>query len=310
MSYVVSFENVYKIYPPNTIALRGLSFSVKKNDWLVILGPNGAGKTTTLKIISTITRPSKGKVKVFGHDVSKDRDVIRSKLCIVPQEICLDPWFPLEKSLEFIARMHGINKKEAKKLVKSALKKVGLLGHERKLVEALSTGMMRRAQLAIAFIVDRPLILLDEPTLGVDIIGKFEIWELLRNELKNRTVLIATNDLIEAEKLGQKVLLINNGESIAFGNVNDIVRQQVGELTLRISLKSKDYIQSIIDKLKEEVSSEKLIYGKTKTISIVINSVEEAMMLLSALSDYSNIIESFGLDRFSLEDLFRKLINR
>lgn len=235
-------------------AVKGVSFDVKPGEIFGLLGPNGAGKTTIISNITTLEKPSSGDVKVFGQSVVDNGKWTKKQIGIVAQEIVTQGFFNLEEILTFHSGYYGIwNNKER---IEYLLQKLGLFEHRHKLVKQLSGGMKRRLMIAKALVHNPKLLLLDEPTAGVDIELRNSLWAFVR-ELKQQgmSILLTTHYLQEAEELCDRVGIIHKGELKYVGETRGIIHQltkrQV-EITFNEGdwsrLKASPYYQTAKDK--------------------------------------------------------------
>ena len=225
----LTVENLTKIYLKNKEkqisdkALNNLTFQVKQGEIFGLLGPNGAGKTTFLSILGGTVIKSKGKVNVWGFDLDKNPRQVRASIGIVPQEINVDPFFTPRKLLELQAGMYGIRKKD--RITDVILKLVSLEDQSRSYTRSLSGGMKRRLLVAKALVHQPPIIILDEPTAGVDVELRKKLWKYIRKLNKSGvTVILTTHYLEEAEKVFDFIAIINKGLVVACEKKKKIVR--------------------------------------------------------------------------------------
>ncbi|MCB0394361.1 MAG: ABC transporter ATP-binding protein [Bdellovibrionales bacterium] len=210
-------------------AVRGVSFDIKKGEIFGLLGPNGAGKTSIISIITSLEKPTSGSVRVFGTDVLNQDPLIKSRIGFVPQEIVTHGFFTVEEVLEFISGYYGL--KNNKKRIDELLKRLGLWEHREKKIPQLSGGMKRRFLIAKALVHSPDILLLDEPTAGVDIELRESLWKFVRelNQQDGVSILLTTHYLEEAEELCNRVGILNLGELKKIGPTRELVK----ELTLR-----------------------------------------------------------------------------
>lgn len=203
-------------------ALKGISFEVQSAEIFGLLGPNGAGKTTTLAAITTLEEPSAGKVKVFGHCVKADPIEAKKRLGVVHQEVINSGFFTVEEILDFQSGFYGIRKNRER--IHFLLNKLSLYEHRQKKVKQLSGGMKRRLMIAKALVHSPKLLLLDEPTAGVDIGLRETLWDFVR-ELKKEgvSILLTTHYLEEAEMMCDRVAIINHGRIECLGPTKEII---------------------------------------------------------------------------------------
>ncbi|MGZ3804027.1 MAG: ABC transporter ATP-binding protein [Pseudobdellovibrionaceae bacterium] len=218
----LEIENLRKSYGPIE-AVRGVSFAVQPAEIFGLLGPNGAGKTTIISIVTTLEKPTSGKVKVFGQDVSENPLFTKKQLGVVHQEVISSGYFDVEEILEFQSGYYGFRKNTER--IHFLLHKLNLYEHRRKKVKQLSGGMKRRLMIAKALVHNPKLLLLDEPTAGVDITLRETLWDFVR-ELKKEgmSILLTTHYLEEAEMLCDRVGIINYGRIETLGPTKNIIK--------------------------------------------------------------------------------------
>ncbi|GAB4221935.1 MAG: ABC transporter ATP-binding protein [Francisella sp.] len=206
-------KNLTKVYKGGFKAVDNISFEVKQGDFFALLGPNGAGKSTTLGMISSLVNKTSGQIKIFGYDIDKDYIQARKLLGVMPQEINLHIF---EKPIDILvtqAGFFGIPKKEALPYAEELLKKVDLYDKRNTQVRFLSGGMKRRLMVIRALIHKPKLLILDEPTAGVDVELRNSLWEMIKDFHKNGlTIILTTHYLEEAEAMCKHIALINNGK--------------------------------------------------------------------------------------------------
>ncbi len=216
-------------------ALDGVSLRVGRGEVVALLGPNGAGKTTTIGILCGLISLDAGRASVLGVP-SSDKDRVSRMIAYVPQETALDYLMSVEDNLRFIGWLRGLRGGELRERVEWALREFGLLDKRGLPVIALSGGLMRRVQLAGAFMLEREVLVLDEPTLGLDPMGKMMVWEMVRERARRGSaVLVATNDMHEAEVLADRIAFLNRGRVVAFDTA-DRLKSLSGNSYLRLRL--------------------------------------------------------------------------
>jgi ABC-2 type transport system ATP-binding protein len=230
-------ENLVKVFGSRlpVRAVDGLSFTVRRGSIFGLLGPNGAGKTTTLRIMTTLLRPSSGRVEVLGHDVVRAPLDVRRQIGVVIQEQAADLLLNVRDNLLTFARFHGRSMAEAQPRAREAMAQFGLTEAADRKVQDLSGGMRRRVQVAKMFMVDVPIVFLDEFSTGMDPILKRSVMDLLRAQAaRNRTIVLTTQVLTEAEELCDDILIINQGRQVAHGTLHDLkmLTHRLYEVTL------------------------------------------------------------------------------
>lgn len=222
---VKNLERSFKIKNnENFLALKGLSFEVRKGEIFGLLGPNGAGKTTTIKILSTMLAPSSGEAKILGFDTFNDSKEVRKYInFIFGGERSLYWRLTAKENLEYFADLYKIPKKEQKILVPQLLKKVGLMDEINKRVEIFSKGMKQRLQIARALLNKPEVIFLDEPSIGLDPIGAMELKKIIKELSRSgTTIILTTHYLNEAEELCDRIAIINKGKIIALDTITGL----------------------------------------------------------------------------------------
>jgi ABC-2 type transport system ATP-binding protein len=215
----IKIENLVKVYKKGTkdekLAVRGLSLEIKKGEFVGILGPNGAGKSTTIHCITGVSEPTSGSIKVFGQDVVTDYKNARTKIGLSPQEFNIDFFAPVEDVLYYQAGFFGIVGEERAKRVEEMLNIFELQEHRKKKFNFLSGGLKRRTVVAKALIHNPEIIILDEPTAGVDVETRQAIWKYLKMlNAAGKTIILTSHYLEEIEEMCERVVIIKSGEIV------------------------------------------------------------------------------------------------
>jgi ABC-2 type transport system ATP-binding protein len=241
MNTMVALElrNVSKVYKTGVVALKGIDLDVKQGDFFALLGPNGAGKSTTIGIVSTLTQPTTGTVKIFGHDIKKESSLAKLHLGLVPQEFNFNIF---ETVLDIVlnqAGFYGIPTVTARESAEYYLHKLGLWEKRFEIGRNLSGGMKRRLMIARGLVHHPKLLILDEPTAGVDIELRRQMWDFLKEMNKSGvTIILTTHYLEEAELLCRNIAIIDKGSLIANTSVKNLL-SQTKEETLVIDLEDE-----------------------------------------------------------------------
>ncbi len=250
MENVLEVNNLTYQYGSKT-ALENLSFSVGKGEIFGFLGPNGGGKTTTFKVLSTLFACRPGQVKMFGLDLAQDLMAIRRKMGIVFQLPALDKMLKVRENLAHQGHLYGLSGKELERRIDRDLERLGLMDRAKDRVKTLSGGLQRRVELAKALINDPELMILDEPSTGLDPAARKDFWghlETLRQR-QNMTVLVTTHYLEEADRC-DRLLILDQGKKVALGKPEEL-KAEIGGEVLRIRAKNPEVLMATLaEKLK------------------------------------------------------------
>ena len=301
---LISINNLSKTYKNGLKALKNVSLNIKKGEILAMLGPNGAGKTTLISIICGIVTPSSGKVDVDGFDIIKDYRQTRSKIGLVPQELTLENFETVFNNVSFTRGLYG--KAPDPKYIESVLKKLSLWDKKDNILRQLSGGMKRRVLIAKALSHKPSILFLDEPTAGVDVELRKDMWksvEALRES--GVTIILTTHYIEEAEAIADRVAVINNGEIIVVDQKQDLLNK-MGKKKLRIDLHEKtDSIPEGLSKYDLELSGNKLSltysYDTQKQRTGITN-------LLQDIRDQGLKLKDLKTEESTLEKIFVTLV--
>ena len=226
MTYALDIEGLTKNYSDGFQALKGIDLHVREGDFFALLGPNGAGKSTTLGIVSSLVNKSGGKVRVFGHDIDTDLSSAKLSLGVVPQEFNFNQFEKVEDIVTTQAGYYGIPLKTARVSAEKYLKKLGLWDKRNTPARMLSGGMKRRLMIARALVHEPRLLILDEPTAGVDIELRRSMWQFLEEmNRQGTTIILNTHYLEEAEALCRNIAIIDHGEIIRHTSKRELLQQ-------------------------------------------------------------------------------------
>jgi len=228
----LSITDLVKRYPTGVEALKGVSLDIAEGDFLGLLGPNGAGKSTLIHCTTGLAQPTSGAISVFGHDAIGDYREARLAVGLAPQELDLDFFLTVEESLDYHGGYFGMPKRERRERTKELLEDFSLVEKRNDRTRFLSGGMKRRLILARALMHRPRLLILDEPTAGVDVELRLELWHYVQKiNAEGTTILLTTHYLEEADQLCDQIAFINHGEIVARGSARDLASQYgVGSL--------------------------------------------------------------------------------
>ena len=299
----VDINNLVKIYDNKFKALNKINLSIPKGSFFGLLGPNGAGKTTTIGILTGLVNKTSGSTKVFGHDTVDNFRDTRTMIGLSPQELNFDVFFTLEELLILQAGYYNKNKKEAKERALAMLEYFNLIDKRKSRARELSGGMKRRVQIAKAFIHDPPLIILDEPTAGVDIELRYQLWDFLKKENKRgKTILLTTHYIEEAEKLCDEIAIINKGDIIANGKTRELMSTMgMNHIIVDIKNLTPDLIPNEFN-WKYHIDKNKLIINTNKPD-------EDMSKIINFMNQNNIIIDKVKAKESSLEEIFINLTN-
>ena len=302
---ILSVKNLKKIYfskhAEDNYALNNLNLDVKEGEIFGLLGPNGAGKTTFINILAGTVIKTAGQVNVWGFDLDKNSRQVRASVGIVPQEVNLDPFFSPRKLLELQAGLYGIKEKD--RITDTILKLVSLEKQANSYARSLSGGMKRRLLMAKALVHQPPIVFLDEPTAGVDVELRKNLWKNVRllNDL-GVTIILTTHYLEEAEEMCDRIAILNKGNVVALDSTKNLLdRIQTKKVTFKTD--------KIIDIKNEDISSLKIISKLGTEICVSYEKSKIHMEELINLIKKNNAkIIDISTDDGDLEDVFLRLI--
>jgi ABC-2 type transport system ATP-binding protein len=300
----VSVNRLTKIYAKNStnsvVALNELNLEVKEGEIFGLLGPNGAGKTTLINILSGTVIKTEGNVNVWGFDIDKNPRQVRASVGIVPQEVNLDPFFSPRKLLELQAGLYGVPKKN--RITDTILKMVSLEKQAESYSRNLSGGMKRRLLIAKAMVHQPPILVLDEPTAGVDMELRQNLWENVKMLNKQGvTIMLTTHYLFEAQEMSDRIAILNKGNLVALDTTKNLLNKIK---TKKIVFK----VNKLIDLSKKKISG--LSFSSNLSNEIIISYERNK----HKIEDIINIIKSEGVEIIdistkdgNLEDVFIQL---
>ena len=299
----IQISGLFKSYG-DVHALCGVDMTIDQGEFFGMLGPNGAGKTTTINILTGLVFNDRGSTKVFGKDTVTDYRFTRSKIGIAAQELSIDWFFPIERLLYFQAGYYGIAPRKAKSNIDNLLKRLGLDKKRDSRMRQLSGGMKRRFQLAKALVHDPDIIILDEPTAGIDVELRRDLWQYLRDlHSAGKTILLTTHYIEEAELLCEKVAIIDQGKVLKEGTPKALTRE-LGQAGITVQLN------------QDAVNLEKHLSGFTYTaeenrLHFVVKDPDSSLPeIIQKLSQTDVHIQSITTNSSSLEDVFLSLTGK
>ena len=304
LSEIITVSSLVKKYDNKFLALNGLNLNINQGEIIALLGPNGAGKTTLISTICGLTSITSGKIEVNGFDVIKDYRKTREIIGLVPQELALEPFEKVINSIRFSRRLFG--KKDDNKYLNQLLIKLQLFDKKDNIIKSLSGGMKRRVMIAKALSHNPSILFLDEPTAGVDVELRKDMWNIIR-ELKKEgvTIILTTHYIEEAEMMADRIGIINHGELLLVEEKNKLIKR-MSVKTLKVKLKKS------ITKIPKPLKKYKLkLIDDGNSFNYYYNTGNVKTGITSLLSDMNDIgINLFDIqtEETSLEEIFVKII--
>ena len=206
-------------------AVNNLNLEIHHGELFALLGVNGAGKTTTIKMLSCLTKPTGGDAAVGGHSITKDAKAVKRLIGVSPQETAVAPNLSARENLEFICGIHGFSKEKTAAKVKELSEKFNLSPVLKRKAGKLSGGWQRRVSIAMALIGEPKILFLDEPTLGLDVIARHELWDVIRALKGQVTIVLTTHYMEEAEALSDRIGIMKNGKLLAVGTAKELMQR-------------------------------------------------------------------------------------
>ena len=293
----IQIEQIQKHFG-NLHALKGIDLTVDQGEFFGLLGPNGAGKSTLINLIAGLLRPTAGKISVMGHDVVDAYQLARLALGVVPQELVFDPFFNVREMLRFQAGYFGKGR-ENDAWVDEVIESLGLTDKAHTNMRKLSGGMKRRALIAQALAHKPPVIVLDEPTAGVDVELRQLMWEFIKKlNREGHTIILTTHYLEEAETLCSRLAMMKQGEIVALDSTANLLNKFAGK-NLRLKLGQATLPASLLPMLK---------HGEDGLFTLALSDLGQVEFALGELRKAKIVVEDMQLIEADLEDVFLSLV--
>ena len=299
MTAAIQINQVEKSYKALK-ALGGVSLTIEQGEFFGLLGPNGAGKTTLISTIAGLIRPDAGNIAIHGHDVVTDFRNARKNLGVVPQELVFDPFFTVRETLRLQSGYFGLKNND--KWIDEVMENLDLTGKADANMRALSGGMKRRVLVAQALVHKPPVIVLDEPTAGVDVELRQGLWKFIsRLNREGHTVVLTTHYLEEAQAMCNRVAMLRGGKVVALDSMKSLIRRISGsQLIVHIAA------GALPDDLKHRVSEASSDGAK---VSLRVNEYAEVEQILARLREAGVVIDEMQLQQADLEDIFLQIMD-
>ncbi len=289
-------------------AVDDISLEVKKGEIFGLLGPNGAGKTTTISMIANLLRPDTGKIYIDSLDTETDLKKIKKMMGVVPQEMAFYEELSAKENLIFWGKLQGVGRKTLEERIRFYLEKTGLLGRENDPLKKYSGGMKRRINLIIGLIHQPKLLLLDEPTIGIDVQTRLNIYEIIKEaSSQGTTILYTTHNLQEAEELCHRIGIMDQGKILAEGTLTELIKI-VGEKD--IALISGDFSAETGRKILSSLKETTVISLEDGKIILSLDASKKIPVLLQDFFKKGISIDDVSIKQPNLESVFLKLTGK
>jgi ABC-2 type transport system ATP-binding protein len=294
MSRVIELNGLTKIFGERLIAVNNVSLSVEQGAIYGFLGPNGAGKTTTIRLLLGLLRPSAGEAKVFGERMAPGSADLRKMMGYLPTNPRFPPKMTPIAYLDFVGRLFDIDKEDRKKRLSDLVRSVGLLGDSSREIAGFSTGMLTRLGLAAALMNDPPLLILDEPTTGLDPEGRKSTLELIEELGKEKTILVSSHILSDIERICSDVGVISGGKCIFSGSTKELKKSARANV-VRLELEGD------VDKFCETLKASRWVVGFQRRSGFAVDiSFSQDTTMADAVRQASELVSRSGLDLISI----------
>lgn len=299
MPAAINIQQVHKFFG-KLHALRGIDLTIEQGEFFALLGPNGAGKSTLINLLAGLLRPTSGKLSVLGHDVNIDYRAARKSLGVVPQELVFDPFFNVREMLRFQAGYFGCGR-ENDAWIDEVIEGLGLTDKANTNMRALSGGMKRRALIGQALAHKPPVIVLDEPTAGVDVELRQMLWEFIKKlNREGHTIILTTHYLEEAETLCSRVAMLKQGEIVALDSTRNLL-DRIPTKQLKLKLNPARLPDALLPLKRGEEGG---------YVTLTLNETAEVERVLGELRAANIKVEDLQLIEPDLEDVFVEIVRQ
>src|ERR671930_743711 len=307
MTPMIEAAGVVKLFGKTT-ALDGLNLFAEQGSILAVLGPNGAGKTTFVRCVATLIKPDAGMLRVFGRDVVQEAHSIRSSIGLAGQFAAVEPAMTGRENLEMVARLFGQARTRARANSSRVLEQIGLVEDADRLVRTYSGGMRRKLDLGASLVGAPRLLLLDEPTTGVDPRSRIELWDAMRTLVEQGTdVLLTTQYLDEADHLASRIVIIDHGRAVAAGSPAELKRR-AGRNVIEAHVRSREEIPMVASALGRLDGGDPQIDEATHRVSVTVDGqADQVTALVRSLEAVGAAIDDIALRPPTLNEVFLAL---
>jgi ABC-2 type transport system ATP-binding protein len=307
MTIAIEVKELVKVYGGKVRALDGVNLKVKAGDVFALLGPNGSGKTTLMRILTTQFKPTSGEASIFGFDVARRDSEIRKIISYVPQETSV--WTDISgyENLLIYAKIYGLPSSDRNKVIRDALKGMGLDTVADNLVKTYSGGMIRRLEMACAMLIRPKILFLDEPTIGLDPTARKAVWEKLTSFKKeyDTTVFFNTHYMDEADLYSDEIAIINRGKMVKFGTADEL-KHSIRRDLVQFSLNDHIVDESVLKGIRDLDFVNDIIINNTELSVIVVDAETALPVIIDILRDGGISVKKISMTRPTLDDVFLK----
>jgi ABC-2 type transport system ATP-binding protein len=286
------------------VAVDGIDLEIGEGELFSLLGPNGAGKTTTINMLCCLLKPTGGTARIIGYDITKEPFKVKEVIGVSPQETAISEHLNCWENLALIGKVHGMSSDEVKRRSGELLETMGLVEREKDQVRKFSGGMKRRLSIAMAMVHDPKVLFLDEPTLGLDPQARRAVWEHIAKLKGEKTVLLTTHYMEEADFLSDRVGIIDEGKIVALGTSQELKTNLLKQRAMLIS--AENITEEIMDGLKSRYSRVEEVNGKPR--------ISDEKLDFKEITDYLHskdaTIHSAALEEPTLEDVFIQITGK
>jgi ABC-2 type transport system ATP-binding protein len=301
--WAVEATGLIKTFGDNR-AVDGVDLKVRAGTIYGVLGPNGAGKTTTIRMLATLLRPDAGSARIFGHDVTKEPQLVRQLIGVTGQYASVDESLSATENLMIFSRLLGLGRAESKRRTADLLEEFGLSEAAKRPLKHFSGGMRRRLDLAASLIAQPPLIFLDEPTTGLDPRTRTQMWDTIRRLVNTgSTVLLTTQYLDEADQLADRIAVIDRGHVVAEGTVDEL-KTSVGTASLQLKIHNPQQLELTRHIVEQALAAESAVSAENAKITAPLADPDKVTDLLVSLREAGIRLTEMSVQKPTLDEVF------